>query len=75
MAEGAFRAGIEDAPPPVAKRVTAKAIAVAGTLSSGAGLAEPYVSTALQQPHSPKVQIALIALGITLAIFGAFRKS
>lgn len=75
MAEGAFRAGIADAPPPTSKRLVAKAAAVAGALSGGAGMAEPYVSTALQQPHSQNVQIALIVLGVALAVFGAFKKS
>jgi len=73
MAEGAYRAGIVDAPPPASKRVLAKAAAVGGALSSGAGKAEPYISTALQQPHSQTVQIALIVVGIALAVFGAFR--
>lgn len=67
LAEGAFRAGIEDAPPPIAKRVTG--------ILAGAGSALGSVATTVTAVAQPAVQSSnniklIIIFGIVTAVLG-----
>jgi hypothetical protein len=71
MANGAYRAGIVDAPPPVTRRVLQKVSGVGATLATSAGAAEPIVSGWAGSTHSPNLQMGFLILAGVLALIAA----
>lgn len=72
MAEGAFRAGIVDAPTPAIKAVVNRVAAGASAVAGVAAAVQPAVQAASQQSlGAPKLQIALVILAIVLAAVAA----
>lgn len=75
LAEGAYRAGITDAPPPVAKQIASTIASSAGGIAAATGVVQTAVETASASPHSPKITIALLAAAAILAFLGAILRS
>lgn len=74
MAEGAYRAGIVDAPPPVTKRVLQRVSGVGATLATGAGAAEPIVSGWAGSTHNQNLQMTFLVIAGLLALIAALVK-
>lgn len=72
MANGAYRAGIVDAPPPIAHKILTRVTGGGAALGGVATAAEPVVSSALSHPHSPGIQITLGVLAAILAAMAAY---
>lgn len=74
MAQGAFRAGIEDAPPPLSQKVITKVSGYGAAVAGGAAFAQPTIESIAQQPHSNFVHYCLCAAVIVLSIIAAAAK-
>jgi hypothetical protein len=75
MKQGALRAGINDAPLPIVRKVAAT---IAGSGATGAaviGAAQVTVTSAQGQPHSPTITAGLFILAAVLAGVGAYFSS
>lgn len=74
MSEGAFRAGIVDAPPPLSKKIGSTIAASGGGVAAGAAAVQSAVETYNQSPHSPRIFIGLCAVSAILALLAAVLK-
>lgn len=74
MAEGAYRAGITDAPAPTATAIARRVGGYGSAVAGAAAVAQPAIETMAQQPHSHSLQIALGAAAIVLGIIAAVVK-
>lgn len=74
MAEGAYRAGIVDAPEPITKRVVQRVTAAGSAVATGAGAAEPIVSGWAGSTHSPSLQMTFLVIAGLLALIAAVVK-
>lgn len=71
MSEGAFRAGIADAPPPLAARAKAIAVSAGSAVSGAAAIASPIVqgyAPQIQQSHSLLIQLTFGVIAVGLAV-------
>lgn len=75
MSEGAFRAGIVDAPKPLASKIGSTVASSGAAVSAAAAAAQPTIEAAAQAPHSPTLQVAFWCLAIALGIVGAVLKA
>lgn len=75
LAEGAYRAGITDAPPPVAKQIASTIASSAGGIAAATGVVQTAVETASASPHSPKITISLLVAAAILAFLGAILRN
>lgn len=75
MSEGAFRAGIVDAPAPLAKKVGSTIASSASGVAAAAATVQTAVENASATPHSPNIAIALVAAAAVLAFIGAILRA
>ena len=77
MAEGAFRAGIVDAPPTLAARAVqvSKTVLAHSATATVAASASAAVSAAQAKPHSPSVAAALFLAGLLIAAYLAYQNN
>lgn len=75
LAEGAFRAGIEDAPPPIAKRVVGIVAGAGSAVGSAATTATALVQPAVTASNNLKYIIILAVVSGVLALIAAFVKA
>jgi hypothetical protein len=75
LAEGAFRAGIEDAPPPIAKRVVGIVAGAGSALATAAGTGTSIVQPAITSSGNMKLIIGFAIVSVVLALIAAFVKA
>lgn len=75
MAEGAFRAGIEDAPAPIAKRVVGIAAGAGSALATAAGTGTAIVQPAIMASNNMRLIIIFAVISVVLALIAAFVKA
>jgi hypothetical protein len=71
MAEGAFRAGIVDAPKPLVSKLGSTAASVGSAAAGAAAAIQPTVEAASNAQHSPNVRAFLVVLCIVLSVVAA----
>jgi hypothetical protein len=75
LAEGAFRAGIEDAPPPIAKRVLGIVAGAGSAVGSVATTATAIVQPAVSASNNLRYIIIFAIVSAVLALVAAFVKA
>lgn len=75
MSEGAFRAGVMDAPKPQPSKLGSTIASSGAAISGSIAAVQPIIESSVNADHSPNFRAALVALTIVLSILSAVIKA